>query len=234
MNVTVATIAIAKTNPKFNYKRKVQMKKGLFITIEGGEACGKSTQVKLLKEYIAGLPNKDNFVFVREPGGTPLNEEIRKLLLEYKDEAPLPMTELLLFCAARHQIVETIIKPALAQGKTVIADRFYDSTIAYQGSARNIMSVEEILNLTKLVIGDLKPDKTFYFKLSPVEAFKRKANCGPLDRMELEGIEFHQKVAQGYDFMAQLESERFYIIDASKSIDEISKEIKTELNNLIK
>lgn len=204
------------------------MKQGTFITIEGGEACGKSTQVKLLKEFVSTLPNKDDFLFVREPGGTPLAEEIRNLLLNYNEDAPLPLTELLLFCAARHQIVETVIKPALAQGKTVIADRFYDSTIAYQSFARKVLPVDDTLNLIKLAVGDLKPDKTFYFKLSPQEAFKRKANCPPLDRMELEGMDFHQRVSQGYDFMANLEPERFFIVDASKSIEEISVQIKNE------
>ncbi|MBP3345173.1 MAG: dTMP kinase [Clostridia bacterium] len=210
------------------------MKKGIFITVEGGEACGKSTQVKLMKEYISTLPNKDDFVFVREPGGTLLGEEIRKLLLEYDENKPLPMTELLLFCAARHQIVQEKILPALEEGKIVIADRFYDSTVAYQGMARGIMSPEDILSLTKLVIGQLRPDLTFYFKLAPEEAFKRKANCPPLDRIELEGMDFHQRVAQGYDYMANLEKERFCIIDASKSIEEIAEKIKEELNKIIK
>ena len=209
------------------------MKKGLFITFEGGEACGKSTQVKLLKEYINTLPNKDDFLFVREPGGTPLGEEIRKLILNYTEDAPIPMAELLLFCASRAQIVQNVIKPALQEGKIVIADRFYDSTIAYQGSARNIMSVEDILNLTKTIVGDLKPDLTFYLKLSPEEAFKRKANCPPLDRMELEGLDFHQKVSQGYDYIANLERERFCIIDASKSIEQIAEEIKCAFNKKI-
>ena len=210
------------------------MKKGFFITIEGGEACGKSTQVKLMKEYIESLPNKDNFVFIREPGGTLLGEEIRKLVLEYNDDKPLPITELLLFCAARHQVVQQKILPALNQGKIVIADRFYDSTVAYQGMARKIMTPEEILELTKMVIGDLKPDLTFYFKLTPQEAFKRKANCPPLDRIELEGMEFHENVAKGYDYMANLEPERFCVLDASKSIEEIATEIKTILNKIIK
>lgn len=209
------------------------MNKGLFITFEGGEACGKTTQVKKLKEYIQTLPNSDQFLLVREPGGTLLGEEIRKLLLEYEDNKPLPMTELLLFCAARHQIVEEMIKPALAQGKIVIADRFYDSTIAYQGKARGIMSVEEILALTRLVIGDLKPDLTFYLKLSPEEAFKRKTKDMPLDRMEKEGIAFHQRVAEGYDYISNLESERFCVVDASLSPDEIFEQIKAQLNKLI-
>lgn len=209
------------------------MNKGLFITFEGGEACGKTTQVTKLKEYINSLPNRDQFLLVREPGGTLLGEEIRKLLLDYEANRPLPMTELMLFCAARHQIVEEMIKPALKEGKIVIADRFYDSTIAYQGEARGLMSTEEILKLTRLIIGDLKPDLTFYLKLSPEEAFKRKNKDVPLDRIEKEGISFHQKVAKGYDYISNLEKERFCVIDASKTPDEIFDIIKSELNNLI-
>ena len=209
------------------------MHKGKFITFEGGEACGKTTQVNKLKEYINSLPNKDQFLLVREPGGTLLGEEIRKLLLNYEEDKPLPMTELLLFCAARHQIAEEKIKPALKEGKIVIADRFYDSAIAYQGSARGIMSAEEILNLTRLVIGDLKPDLTFYLKLSPEEAFKRKTKDIPLDRLEKEGIEFHQKVSAGYDYISNLEKERFCVIDASKTPDEIFEIIKKQIDNII-
>lgn len=209
------------------------MYKGKFITFEGGEACGKTTQVNKLKEYINSLPNKDQFLLVREPGGTLLGEEIRKLLLNYEEDKPLPMTELLLFCAARHQIAEEMIKPALKEGKIVIADRFYDSTIAYQGSARGIMSAEDILNLTRLIIGDLRPDLTFYLKLSPEEAFKRKTKDMPLDRLEKEGIEFHKKVSDGYDYIANLEKERFCVIDASKTPDEIFHIIKDEINKLI-
>ena len=209
-------------------------KKGLFISFEGGEACGKSTQIKLLKEYVSTLKNKEDFVFVREPGGTPLTEEIRRLLLNYEIDKPLPMTELLLFCAARVEDVEKIIKPALEKGKIVIADRFYDSTIAYQGMARNIMNVEQILKLTKTIIGDIKPDLTFYLKLSPEEAFKRKSKINEgLDRIEKEGLLFHKQVEKGYDYISNLEKERFVIIDASKTPDEISNEIIKRLNNKI-
>lgn len=209
-------------------------KKGLFISFEGGEACGKSTQIKLLKEYVSTLKNKEDFVFVREPGGTPLTEEIRRLLLNYEIDKPLPMTELLLFCAARVEDVEKIIKPALEKGKIVIADRFYDSTIAYQGMARNIMNVEQILKLTKTIIGNIKPDLTFYLKLSPEEAFKRKSKINEgLDRIEKEGLLFHKQVEKGYDYISNLEKERFVIIDASKTPDEISNEIIKMLNNKI-
>lgn len=211
------------------------MKKGLFITFEGGEACGKSTQVKLLKEYISTLENKDDFLFVREPGGTILAEKIRNLILENGEDSPLPMTELLLFCSARVENVYKNIIPALEKGKIVIADRFYDSTIAYQGSARGIMSPEEILSLTRSIIGNRTPDLTFYLKISPEEAFKRKSKMNEgLDRMELEGLDFHKKVERGYDYISSIESQRFCVIDGTKSIEEIAKTIKEKINELIK
>ncbi len=208
------------------------MNKGYFISFEGGEACGKSTQIKMLKDYISSLSQTDKFLFVREPGGTPLTEEIRRLILNYEIDKPLEMTELLLFCAARVEDVEKCIKPALAQGKVVVADRFYDSTIAYQGMARQIMSSEDILTLTKKIIGDIKPDLTFYLKLSPEEAFKRKLSMnGELDRIEKESIEFHRAVAKGYELIASIEKERFYVIDASKPSDKIFNEIIKVLKN---
>lgn len=205
------------------------MKKGLFITIEGGEACGKSTQVNLLKEYFKNNYNENDYIFVREPGGTPLAEEIRNLLLFYTEEKPLPMTELLLFCAARAQITQTKIIPALNEGKIVVADRYYDSTLAYQGEARQIMDKSQLLNLTQIIIGDLKPDLTFYLKLSPEEAFKRKKSNEALDRIESEGIEFHRAVARGYDYISSLENNRFCTIDASRSPEEIFAKIKSEI-----
>ena len=213
------------------------MHKGLFITFEGGEACGKSTQVKLLKGYIETREDKDNFLFVREPGGTLLAEEIRKLILNYQEEKALPMTELLLFTASRAQNCEKNIIPALEQGKVVIADRFYDSTLAYQGEARGVASKEDILMLTRMAIGNLKPDLTFYFKLEPEVAFERKskdANLSNLDNIEQEGMEFHKAVARGYDYISKLESERFCVIDATKTIEEIFNIIKNKIEEKLK
>lgn len=213
------------------------MHKGLFITFEGGEACGKSTQVKLLKEYIETREDKDRFIFVREPGGTPLCEEIRKLILDYDLEQTLPMTELLLFTASRAQICRKKIIPALEEEKVVIADRFYDSTLAYQGEARKVASKEDILKLTRMAIGDLKPDLTFYLKLEPEIAFQRKKkdiNLANLDNIEREGLEFHKAVANGYDFVANLEKERFCVIDANKSIEEIFEIIKEKIEEKLK
>ena len=213
------------------------MHKGLFITFEGGEACGKSTQVKLLKQYIETRKDKDNFLFVREPGGTPLAEEIRNLILNYEEDKPLPMTELLLFTASRAQICRKKILPALEEGKVVIADRFYDSTLAYQGEARKVASKEDILKLTRMAIGDLKPDLTFYLKLEPEIAFQRKnkdVNLAKLDNIEKEGMNFHRAVSKGYDYVSNLEPARFCVIDANRSIEDIFKIIKQKIEEKLK
>ena len=208
------------------------MKKGLFITFEGGEACGKSTQVKLFKEYIQTRQDKDNFVFIREPGGTILSEKIRDLLLNFRQDAPTAKAELLLFLASRAHLYEKVLKPVLEQGKIVVADRFYDSTVAYQGFARQIMPAQEILELNKMILNSLTPDLTFYLEIKPEIAFKRKGD-DILDRMESEPLEFHQKVYEGYRFMAEKEKNRFAVIDATKSIEEIQSQIRQKACDLI-
>lgn len=201
------------------------MKKGLFITFEGGEACGKSTQIKLLKDYIASRPDKEDFVFIREPGGTKLGENIRELLLNYEEDSPTPKSELLLFLASRAQLFEKVILPALNEGKTVIADRFFDSTVAYQGFARNILNADEILDLHKIILGNFKPDLTFYLKISPEEAFKRKAVFPTLDRMEKENMDFHQKVFEGYNYLSKIDDKRYVVLDATLPINIIHEMI---------
>ncbi len=210
------------------------MKNGLFITFEGGDACGKSTQVKLFKEYVVTRKDKDDFVFVREPGGTGLGEKIRELLLSYEEDSPVPKAELLLFLASRAQLFEKVISPAISEGKIVVADRFYDSTIAYQGFAREIFDAEEILKLNKLILGKFKPNLTFYLKIKPEIAFKRKNSGENLDRMEKEALAFHQKVYEGYQFISKKEKERFVVLDATKSIEELHNEIVASVENLIK
>lgn len=210
------------------------MKKGLFITFEGGEASGKTSQIEMLKDYVSTLDNKDDFIFVKEPGGTILGEKIRNLLMYDESAPPVDKAELFLYCASRVQLVEKVILPALKAGKIVVADRFYDSTIAYQGFAREIISPEEILHLTEMLIGKLKPDITFYLKIQPEIAFKRKNPDIPLDRIEKAGIKFHQKVKQGFDYMANLEKDRFCIIDATKTKDEIHNIVIQKINTLIK
>ncbi len=209
------------------------MKKGLFITFEGGEASGKTTQIQMLKDYVNTLDNKEDFVFVKEPGGTVLGESIRNLLMHNEIDPPVAKAELFLYCASRVQLVEKVILSALNAGKVVVADRFYDSTIAYQGFARKIFSADEILQLTQMLIGNLKPDLTFYLKISPELAFKRKNPDIPLDRIEKEGLGFHKKVAEGFDYMANLEKDRFCVIDATKSVQEVHKTVIEHINNIL-
>lgn len=211
------------------------MNNGLFITFEGVDACGKTTQVNLFKEYAKKHFKKNEIIFLHEPGGTVLGENIRSLLLSVSKDAPVPKAELMLFLASRAQICEKVILPALNEGKIVVADRFYDSTIAYQGMARGVLAPKDILALNKLVIGNLTPNLTFYLKISAKEAMARKKKMGEgLDRFEKEKADFHQKVCEGYDFIAKKEKKRFHVIDATRTVEDIQNEIISTVNEKLK
>lgn len=206
--------------------------KGIFITLEGGEACGKTTQIQMLKEYFKN--KKIDALFTKEPGGMPLTDELRRLILNYEIDPPLEKTELLLYMAARIEDIEKVIKPALQEGKIVIADRFNDSTIAYQASGRQIMSIDDMINFTENIIDNFTPDLTIYLRLDPQTAFERKKNIDlELDRIEKAGLDFHRRVLEGFDYMAKKEPERFAIIDASKSRDEVFKEILSAIRKKV-
>ncbi|MBR2523401.1 MAG: dTMP kinase [Clostridiales bacterium] len=198
------------------------MPQGLFITFEGIDGCGKSTQIAMLEEYLgsAGV----EFRRVREPGGTSVGEKIRNVLLDKKNDNMDPVCELLLFEAARAQITSEVIKPSMEQGITVISDRFFDSTYAYQGYARKLgTDVVSDLNLT--ATGGLKPDITFLLDLDPVTALARRGIRGEAeDRMEALGMEFQSAVRAGYLDMASRD-DRIRVIDASRPRDEIASEI---------
>lgn len=206
--------------------------KGIFITLEGGEACGKTTQIQMLKEYFKN--KKIDALFTKEPGGMPLTDELRRLILNYEIDPPLEKTELLLYMAARIEDIEKVIKPALQEGKIVIADRFNDSTIAYQASGRQIMSIDDMINFTENIIDNFTPDLTIYLRLDPQTAFERKKNIDlELDRIEKAGLDFHRRVLEGFDYMAKKEPERFAIIDASKSMEEVFKEILSAIRKKV-
>lgn len=178
----------------------------------------------MLKEYFKN--KKINALFTKEPGGMPLTDELRRLILNYEIDPPLEKTELLLYLAARIEDIEKVIKPALEEGKIVIGDRFNDSTIAYQASGRQIMPIDDMINFTENIIDNFTPDLTIYLRLDPQTAFERKKNIDlELDRIEKAGLDFHRRVLEGFDYMAKKEPERFAIIDASKSRDEVFKEI---------
>lgn len=179
--------------------------KGKFITFEGCEGVGKSTQVALLKNYLEET-NQD-CLFLREPGGNEISEKIRNIILDTKNEGMVPRCEVLLYCAARAQLVNEVIKPALDSGKLVICDRFIDSTFAYQGVAGKL-GAELVENLNNCACGDVVPNLTIFLDLSPKEAFARKGGADLNDRMEMKGMEFHNDVYKGYKLAQERHPER--------------------------
>jgi len=198
------------------------MSQGKFITIEGVEGVGKSTNIEIIKNFLDS--NNVPFVLTREPGGTLLAEKIRELLLQKSEEAPVELCELLLVFSARAQHLEKVIKPALFAGKWVICDRFTDATYAYQGGGRGLDS-ESIAKLEELVQKDLRPDLTFVLDLDPDTGLSRAKERGELDRFESEQIEFFKKVRASYLEIANSDAARCVIINAGNSIDEVGKEI---------
>ena len=201
----------------------------LFITFEGGEGSGKSIQAKILYKKLSekGIPA----VLTQEPGGTPLGKEIAGKLKWSENKDISPMTELLLFNASRAQLIAEVIAPALKQGKVVICDRFYDSTTAYQGYGRGL-DLEIVRTVNQTAAQGIKPDITFFLKLPPEHGFSRK-NRGDYDRFEKETTHFHQRVLDGYLKLAAQEPERWLVIDATKSKDEIAEIIWQRLLKLL-
>lgn len=195
------------------------MKKGLFITFEGADGCGKTTQLNLLKDY---LSNKDyDVVLTREPGGKGLGEKVREILLNYNGEVS-NRCESFLFLADRAQNIDIIVNPAIEQGKIVLCDRHTDSTAAYQGYGRGL-DLDEIHMLNNLATGNKKPDLTLVFDVDIETSMQRVGN--EKDRMESSGKEFFNRVRNGYLELAKLEPQRIKVIDSTKSIDEVQKDV---------
>jgi dTMP kinase len=194
----------------------------MFITFEGLDLSGKSTQAKLLHHYFE--KNNIKSTLLREPGGTVISEKIRKILLDKEHLEMFPLTEFLLFSAARSQLVDEVIKPALKKGVIVLCDRYYDSSTAYQGYGGNL-DMRKVFAVNDFATSGLKPDITFFFDLNPAEAFKRHQKRGSSkDRMEAKNLKFYNKVYKGYKELAR-KHKRFVIIDGSKSVDQIHKQI---------
>nr|WP_202624160.1 dTMP kinase [Steroidobacter agaridevorans] len=203
------------------------MMHGKFITIEGGEGVGKSTQIGRLKDFVA--EQGVEVVVTREPGGTHRAERIRELLLETSDE-PMPSTcELLLMFAARSTHLENVIQPALARGACVICDRFTDATYAYQGGGRNL-STENIATLERMVQGTLRPDLTLLLDapldISAARASARNTAAGTSDRFEQERRDFFERVRAAYLDRARQEPKRFAVIDATESLEAVTVAIQ--------
>lgn len=201
--------------------------RGIFITIEGSDGSGKSTQIKFISNYFAD--KKREYVLTREPGGTAIGEQIRTLILDRSNSEMNAVAEAFLYAASRAQHVAQIIKPALEQGKIVICDRFLDSSIAYQGYGRGLGESVEIIN--KYAVMGCMPDITFLMELNP-EVSSSRIEKKEKDRLEVEKIEFHREVFRGYMELSKRYPDRIVRIDAGKSINEISVEIRKHLDRL--
>ena len=206
------------------------MDRGKFITVEGIEGVGKSTNIDFLSSLIEdrGL----TVIRTREPGGTPIAERIRELLLEHGEEPMTDIAELLLFFAARSLHIHNAIKPALQAGQWVVCDRFTDASRAYQGNGRGL-NQDTINTLAAWVQEDLQPDLTILLDAPAEIGMDRAGRRGKADRLESENTEFYARVRDGYLALAESEPERFAIIDASKSLAQVQAAIGENLNRLI-
>lgn len=201
--------------------------RGKFLTIEGVEGVGKTTNIQFIKEWLT--LKKIPYLTSREPGGTPFAEEIRQMLLAPRDEAVCNKAELLLMFAARAQHIEQVIKPQLDNGNWLLCDRFTDATYAYQGAGRN-MDHQMISGLQSMVQGELKPDLTLILDIPPEEGLKRATKRGSLDRFEREKGEFFERVREAYQTIAKRDPKRCVVIDASQTLADVQESIKTALD----
>lgn len=204
------------------------MSRGYFITFEGGDGSGKSTQISILRESLikAGY----DVILTREPGGTEISEKIRELILNPENSEMADMTEAFLYAAARAQLVSQLIKPALEEGKVVICDRFVDSSIAYQAYGRGLGDAVGVINT--YAVDDCMPDLTILLKLDPERGSSRIAGREH-DRIEQASDEFHRKVYEGYLKLEEMYPERILGIDASGSIQEIAEEISLRVGAIM-
>ena len=196
------------------------MGKGLFITFEGGEGAGKTTLIQRIVDAISAKGR--SVIKVREPGGTPLGEEIRQLVLHRQGKIN-PYAELSLFLASRAQHIAEVILPALEAGQVVLCDRFNDSTIAYQGAARGL-GVEKVAQFCEFISQGLKPQLTLYLDLDPELGLSRAAKAREQDRIESETVLFHRKIREGYLAIHKKEEQRFRLIDATLSPEQVFQE----------
>jgi dTMP kinase len=202
--------------------------RGVLVTFEGGEGCGKSTQIRLLARKLesAGMPVR----VLREPGGTTVGEAIRAILLDPDNSGLDPHAELLLYEAARAQIVAEVIEPALDGGEVVLLDRFFDSTTAYQGYARDL-PLDEVSRLNDFAAAGLEPDRTIVLDIDAAAGLAR-ATARTADRLEGEDLAFHERVRAGFLAIAAEHPERVVVVDASGSVDDVAERVEAALRGV--
>jgi dTMP kinase len=208
---------------------------GLFITFEGPDGSGKTTQVQLLAEYLEALGHQ--VLVTREPGGTSIGDQIRSVLHDVKNSEMTCETEFLLYSASRAQLVRQALLPHLARGGTVLCDRFADSSLAYQGYGREL-DLKAIRSITQFATGGLTPDLTVYLDLAVEEGIQRKqaahrAQAGEWNRLDQQTLDFHRRVHQGYLQIARTDPDRWLIIDAAQSVADTQATIRRRLEELL-
>jgi dTMP kinase len=201
----------------------------LFISLEGGEGAGKSTQHARIVEWLESAGY--DVVETREPGGTPVSEQVRRVLLDTRNAGLEPMAELLLMFAARAQLVQEVIRPALAAGKTVVCDRFADASYAYQGGGRGL-GAETVAAVEEIVLQGLRPDLTLLFDVPVAQGMDRVAGRGAADRFESEARGFFERVRQAYLQRAAENPERFRVIDASGDEEQVWRQVEKALGEV--
>ena len=196
----------------------------MLITFEGPEGSGKTYQMSKLAEYLQqlGLP----ILTTREPGGTTIGDQVREVLFDHKNQEMHPRTELLLFQASRSQLVEQVILPNLKQGNIVLCDRYVDSTIAYQGYGHQQFDLQQIRGLVDFATDGLKPDLTLLLMVDVEVGLNRKVKGGEWNRLDAYQLDFHQRVLKGYLYLAKVEPDRWVMIDANKSPEEVQEAIQ--------
>jgi len=200
------------------------MKKGVFITLEGPDGCGKTCQIPDLVKYLH--KNGYEVVSTREPGGTPISEQIRDVIMSMSNKGMHPRTEILLFQAARAQHVEQVIRPALADGKIVVCDRFTDSTLAYQGYGHQT-DLSNLRLIVDFATAKLRPDLTIYLDLDAEEGLRRRQKGGgEWNRLDDYDLDFHRRVREGYLKLIEQDPSRWFLIDARQSINDIQRQIR--------
>jgi dTMP kinase len=198
----------------------------MFITFEGPDGCGKTTQITLLADY---LPQQGYHVCLkREPGGTPIGEQVRQVLHSQANQEMAPRAELLLYSASRAQLVAEVIRPALARGEVVLCDRFYDSTFAYQGYGHGL-DLDALRAITSFATGGLRPDLTVYLDVPPEVGLRRRQKDGAAEwnRLDAQSLDFHRRVYDGYRQLINAEPDRWAVFDGQRSAEVIQQEIRT-------